>query len=124
MKNSEEINKTNSNNDDDYRKVYLKSLHFLQNAVLWDFTNDFLSTYSHSKWKIINMRIKIYVLTQLASATTKYNIFHTGVSKIGYLFVTLYEIRSWTIHVNTASLPTGTVIFVIGELKFGSGAIA
>lgn len=36
--------------------------------------------------------------------------------------LTLYENRSWTTQVKTASRPTGTVIFAIGELKFGSGA--
>lgn len=38
------------------------------------------------------------------------------------IFLTLYENRSWTTQVKTASLPTGTVKFAIGELKFGSGA--
>lgn len=37
--------------------------------------------------------------------------------------LTLYENRSWTTQVITASLPTGMVIFVIGELKFGSAAV-
>lgn len=34
--------------------------------------------------------------------------------------LTLNETKSWTTHDNIASLPTGTVTFVMGALKFGS----
>lgn len=77
---------------------------------------------------IINWRISFMMLLnamqqshQQINTEIKWKLWMMIWFKFGFI-LTLYENRSWTWQVKTASLPTGIVIFAIGEVKFGSAA--
>lgn len=86
------------------------------------------------KWKISFMSIMTMACNSRIYAATATSAIHRYIKSEraatdGWmeifrwiLFLTLYENRSETSHTKTASLPTGTVIFAIDELKLGSAA--